>query len=260
VRGLTPGDWGVWATTGEMFSDNQGTTYSDPAIISVSDADVSDIQIKMQKGATVSGRLTVEGTNDPAVLAKFKGFRFGAWVNTGAQGSPVPNYLSFQPAADGSFKLNGLRPGKVMFDLEWPRHKGFSLLYVRREGVELPDGLEVRAGEQVKNVVVAYAYGSSTIRGQVEFRGGARPEGVTYAVHAMRPGGLVAGEPAIVDSLGRFSIENLSAGEYELSLSDWSPNATNRSPLAKVMVSVPESGEAKATLVYDMTPKKENER
>ena len=42
-------------------------------------------------------------------------------------------------------------------------------------------------------------------------------------------------------------------------MSDWSPNAANRSPLAKVTVSVPADGEVKATLVYDMTPKKEGQ-
>jgi hypothetical protein len=180
-------------------------------------------------------------------------------VNTGAASAGVPNYMSLKPAADGSFKLTGLRPGRLMFDLEWPRPKGFSLLSVKRDGVELREGLELRAGERVKNVVVAYAYGTAVIRGEVQFRGGARPAGVTYVVQAMRPGGLVAGEAAGLDSLGRFEIENLSAGEYELTLADWSPSATNRSPLARATVTVPPDGEVKVTMVYDMTPGKEGQ-
>ena len=63
----------------------------------------------------------------------------------------------------------------------------------------------------------------------------------------------------MLDTLGRFQIENLSAGEYELSLADWSPNATNRSPLAKLTVTVPAEGEVKATLVYDMGAKREGQ-
>jgi protocatechuate 3,4-dioxygenase beta subunit len=259
LRGLTPGDWGVWATDGEIFSGTQGKTYSDPAMFSVSDADVSGLELKMLRGASVSGIVTIEGTSDPAILARRSELHFGAWVNVGLTGASVPNFLRFQTAADGSFHITGLRPGKVVFEFaEWPRPKGFTLLYIRRDGVEQPDGLTVRAGENVKNVHIAYAYGTSVVRGQVEFRGGARPAGVVYAVQALRPGGLVAGETAILDSLGRFQIENLSAGEYELTLADWSPNATNRSPLARVMISVPESGEVKATLVYDMAAKKEN--
>jgi hypothetical protein len=194
------------------------------------------------------------------MLAKRNELKFSAWVNMGMSSVFVPNYIRFDVAPDGSFRLEGLRPGKVMFEIaEWPRPKGFTLLYVKRDGVEQTGGLEVRAGEQVKNVRVAYAFGTSVVRGQVEFRGGARPSGVTLAVQALRPGGLVTSEPALLDSLGRFTIENLSAGEYELSLADWSERATNRSPLAKLLVSVPEGGEVKATLVYDMTPKtKEN--
>lgn len=259
VRGLTPGDWGVWASSGEIYGGTQGPTYSDPAVFEIDGSDVSGLEIKMRRGSEVSGTVTMEGTSDPAVLAKFKEIWIGVWVNTGANSTGVPNYTRFRPAADGSFKLTGLRPGRLMFDLEWPKPKGFSLLYVRRDGVEQRDGLELKAGERVRNVQVAYAYGNSVIRGEVQFKGGARPAGVTYVIHAVRPGGAIAGEPAVLDSLGRFTIENLSAGEYELVMSDWSPNATNRSPLAKVTVSVPADGEVKATLVYDMTPKKEGQ-
>jgi protocatechuate 3,4-dioxygenase beta subunit len=260
IGGLVPGEWGTWATMGEMFSASQGTSYSNPVMFSLTDADVTGLEIKMRRGASISGVVAIEGTTDPAILAKRKELRLGAWVNTGASGSPVPNYVRFDIAPNGSFQINGLRPGKVMFEFEWPRPKGFSLLYVKRDGVEQPDGLEVRAGEQVKNVRIAYAFGAGVVRGQVEFRGGARPASVLFAVQALRPGGLVASEPAPLDSLGRFTIENLSAGEYELSLADWSERATNRSPLAKLIVSVPDSGEVKATLVYDMGGKvKENE-
>jgi hypothetical protein len=260
VRGLTPGGWGVWASPPAAQSPEQaGASYSDPVIFEVTDSDASGLEIKMRRGAEVSGVVQIEGTADPSVLAKLKELRFGAWVNTGKDSSGVPNYVQFRPSADGSFVIRGLRPGRVMFDLEWPRPKGFSLLYVRRDGVEQREGLDVRAGERVRNVQVAYAYGTTVVRGEVQFRGGARPAGVTYVVHAYRPGGAIASEPAALDSLGRFQIENLSAGEYELSLSDWSPNATNRSPLAKVSVTVPAEGEVKATLVYDMTPRKEGQ-
>jgi protocatechuate 3,4-dioxygenase beta subunit len=259
IRGIRPGDWGAWAVSGEIFGGEQSTSYSDSVTFEVNDSDVSGLELKMRRGAEVSGVISIEGTSDPAVLARFREARFSAWVNTGAAEAGVPNYVSFKPGTDGSFRITGLRPGRVMLDLEWPRPKGFSLLYVKREGVEQREGLEVRAGERVKNVQVAYAYGTSVIRGEVQFRGGARREGITYIVQALRPGGLVAGDAAVLDSLDHFQIENLSAGEYELSLSDWSPNATNRSPLAKLSVTVPAEGEVKVTLVYDMGAKKEGQ-
>jgi protocatechuate 3,4-dioxygenase beta subunit len=167
VRGLTPGGWGVWASSGEYSGDStQGTTYSNPAIFEVADSDVSGLEIKMRRGAEVSGVINIEGTSDPAVLARFREARFGAWVNTDAADTGVPNYASFKPGTDGSFHITGLRPGRLMFDLEWPKPKGFSLLYVKREGVEQREGLEVRAGERVKNVQVAYVYGNSVVRGE----------------------------------------------------------------------------------------------
>lgn len=260
LRGLTPGDWGAWASEGDLYGGaSQGSTYSEPAVFEVTDSDVSGLEVKMRRGAEVSGVITLEGTSDPVVLARFKEIHFGAWVNEGDAGTGVPNYTSFQPAADGSFSVKGLRPGRLTFDLEWPRPKGFSLQYIRREGVEQRDGLELRAGERVRNVQVVYAYGTSSVRGEVQFRNGPRPEGVTYVVAASRAGSTVESGTATVDSLGHFQIENLSAGEYELSLSDWSPNATNRSPLAKLTVTVPAEGEVKVTLVYDMAAKKEGQ-
>ena len=213
----------------------------------------------MHRGAEVSGVITLEGTSDPAVIARFRESRFSAWVNTGDSSAGVPNYMSFKPSADGGFSLKGLRPGRLMLDLEWPRPKGFSLLYVKRDGIELREGLELHAGERVKNVQAVYAYGTSVIRGEVQFRNGVRPEGVTYVVGAHRAGNTMDSASAVLDSLGHFQIENLSAGEYELSLVDWSPNATNRSPLAKVSATVPAQGQVKVTLVYDMTARKEGQ-
>ncbi|HKG11834.1 MAG TPA: carboxypeptidase regulatory-like domain-containing protein, partial [Pyrinomonadaceae bacterium] len=185
VRGLIPGDWGVWASSGDSYGGTRGPTYSDPAVFEVEDSDVSGLEIKMRRGAEVSGTVTLEGTSDPAVLARFKETWVGVWVNTGANSTYVPNYTRFQPAADGSFRLTGLRPGRLMFDLEWPRPKGFSLLYVRRDGVEQREGMELKAGERVRNVQVAYTYGNAVVRGEVQFRGGTRPAGVTYAIHAL---------------------------------------------------------------------------
>jgi hypothetical protein len=112
----------------------------------------------------------------------------------------------------------------------------------------------------VKNVQVAYAYGTSVIRGEVQVRGGARPEGVRYLVRASRPeSGGTGGGADELDSLGRFRIENLSAGEYELVLFDWPPKTANPSPLAKLSVTVPAEGEVKVTLVYDMGAKREGQ-
>jgi protocatechuate 3,4-dioxygenase beta subunit len=93
MGGLKPGDWGIWATMGELFSEKQGTTYSDPATFSISDSDVSGLEIKMRRGASVSGFVTIEGTNDPTVLAKLSELMIGVWINTGPTGSASRAYV-----------------------------------------------------------------------------------------------------------------------------------------------------------------------
>ena len=253
AAGLTPGRWGVWGTDGNPYSGKHGTTYADIVTFEVTDRDVSGLEVKMYRGASVSGFVTIEGTSDPAVLARRPELKLWAQVEAPPGTSSPPTFARFSLKPDGAFQITGMRPGRVRFNLDWPQPKGFTLHSVRRDGVELPGGLEVRRGEQVKDVQVALAYGTSVVRGQVQFRGAARPAGARLFVQARRAGTNLFTGGGIVDELGRFVIEGLSAGDYELHLMDYTsadvPEEKRR--LAKQTVNVPEGGEVKVTVVHD---------
>lgn len=265
AEGLMPGRWGVWGTDGEPFSGKQGTSYGEVATFEVTDRDVSGLEVKMHRGATVSGVVTIEGTSDPAVLARRSELKLWVQVSTPQDTAAPPTWARFGLKPDGTFQVTGMRPGRARFNLDWPQPKGFSLHphSVRREGVEMPDGVEVRKGEQVKDVQVAFSYGTSVLRGQVQFGGGG-PRAVLRLVAEVRRAGtnFIMGR-GVVDELGRFVIESLSAGEYDLHLVEYAqPEApAEKRRLVKQNVSVPEGGESKVTIAYDAGPApKENEQ
>lgn len=262
AKGLMPGRWGAWgvgAAESDIVSGKQGATYGDMVSFEVAERNVEGLELRMSRGATVSGVVSIEGTSDPNVLAARSGMKLWVRVETPPGAASPPGHTRMDVKPDGTFQVTGLRPGRVHFDLAWPRLKGLSPLHLKREGVDQPGGLEVRKGEHVKDVHIAYAYGTAVVRGQVQFRGGARPAGARFFAQTRRAGGTspVTGWGE-VDALGRFVIENLSAGEYELLLVDVStPDAPGdkRQPVARQAINVPDGGELRVTLLYDLSAK-----
>ncbi len=254
LRGLAPNRYGVWAMEGQAFGGEQTANYSSAAAVEIIDQDVSGLEIKLARGATLSGVVTVEGTTNPAVLAKLSELRLGA--NTrGQTGLAPPAFANAKVNADGTFTLTGLRPGKTNLSLGWPQVKGFSLVRVQRDNLDQPEGLEIAAGERIVGVRVVVAYGASTVRGQVQFPAGPRPTGARIHVEAHRVGTPVGTGNGFgdVDALGRFVIENLSAGEYELVLFEDYPafgTEQRKPPVDRKVVNVPESGDVQVTLVF----------
>jgi hypothetical protein len=253
AKGFTPGSWGIWATTSDLRAGRQDTTYSDVATFEITDSNVSGLEIKMHAGASISGILTIEGTADPAVLAKRSSLRIICYPST--SGLMAPNFVPVDVNSDGSFQLTGLGPGKTLLRLGWNGHKGFSLLRVERDGVDQTGGIEVGAGEQITNVRVLVAYGTGVVRGQVEFEGGSRPPGSRFYATSSRQG---SGDKTVgwaqVDTLSRFTIENLSAGDYEITVYAYARDSgteTKPKPLLKKAVTVTEGSETRVTLSLD---------
>jgi hypothetical protein len=174
--------------------------------------------------------------------------------------------LVIQP--DGSFYVAGLPPGKAQVTLgAFSSPTGFMLLRIERGAVEQRGGIEIGEGEHVSDVRVRFAYGTTVLRGQVEVRRDGQPsqlpEGAQIYVRMRRAGGERSVRDNIsseVDARGRFVVEGLVAGEYELSGHGWirpAPGAQAGAglPSVKQTVNVPEKGEINVTLVYELNPK-----
>ena len=274
LRNLLPGRYAMLTVARDApggaatAADNY---YSAPAPFEIVDGNVDGLLVKALRGAVLSGVAVVEGTTDRAAPAKLAGVTL--YINV-APAAPQADELQgsqssrVQIQPDGSFRVVALPPGTAQVSLDpYSTPKGFALLRVERGGIEQRTGIEIGAGEQVAGVRLVLAYGAGVVRGQVEVqRDGAPaslPGGARLQVTLRRKGGANSpwGQQGVeVDARGRFVLNGLVAGEYELTASGWiqpTPGAPQGVglPSANQTVNVPDKGEINVTLVYNLNAK-----
>jgi protocatechuate 3,4-dioxygenase beta subunit len=213
LEGLMPGRYAAFAVV-----EGDTESYSEPAIFQVEGDNVRGLEIKLVSGSSISGVAVIEGTDDPAVLARLSQLQFFT-SNRQESGLSPPRPSPVRIAPDGSFRAGGLQPGKIMLYLmSAQNHKGFALLRIEHNGVEQRGPIEVAAGEHITGVRAVIAYGTSVMRGQIKVEGGTLPEGVVFQVVLQRQGGIGQSYamPVQADERGRFFLDGLVAGDYEI--------------------------------------------
>jgi protocatechuate 3,4-dioxygenase beta subunit len=253
--GLTPGHYAAFVYP---YPSPQGASdfYSDPAVFDIVDSDVKGVVVKVKHGSVIAGVVAVEGAGDAASSARLAGQAYvsAQYVETGGTQSPLPAYVNPTPAApDGSFRVTGLRPGKVRLMVSG--QQGLTLSRVEMNGAVVTGGIDVAEGAQVGGVRVVAAYGNAVIRGQVNYVNGTLPQDARVTVGAQRvgsdPGAGTRG--AQVDSRGHFVIEGLPAGEYEVSVFAFSVTARRSFHSDKQHASLaPGGGDATVTITLDL--------
>ncbi len=204
--------------------------YSEKTVFEISDSDVTGLEVKAIRGSTISGVVVLEGANDPAVKSKLQQMEVGVYV-TPDRGSDRQIFgdISSKIGGDGGFRLAGAPPGMMRFQLRGDQASAFLIKRIERGGAEIRSAFEIRRGEQITGVRIVAAHADGTIRGQVEVAGGKAPEGWEYhiwadpirttAANESQPAFDSRGGGARADGKGRFVIERLAPGEYELWLS-----------------------------------------
>jgi hypothetical protein len=249
LEGVMPGRYGVFAFREESDS------YNDPSVFEIIDSDVTGIELRMKRGAGISGVAVIEGANDIHRAALFTTMLINYQVHPTGSG-PWRGELP-RIAADGTFRIYGLRPGKVQLYVG-SLEKDVTLLRVEHNGVEVKDGLEIKEGEQVKGVRLVLAYGTGIIRGQIKFENGTPPESGRLWV-LLRPAdnfNSTSSKSGQVDERGRFLIEGLPAGEYEMSFAH-SGNFPLHKPIQQ-RVTVTNGTESQVTLVVELIAKEKD--
>ena len=253
VDGLGPGRYGAYVS-----SENEGGTfYSDPAYFEVIDKDVSGVEVKAIRGLSLSGIVVTEGDAQKGSLAQLAGLRVSARVMQTSRTQPGGGGSSVV-AADGTFQVDGLRPGRISVGVYTFGSSSIrpSIVRIEHDGIGLPQGFEIQPGQSVSGLRVVISYGTGTIRGTVRFEGGNVPADSRTYISCKREGAN-EGTGAQLDSRGHFLVNNLAPGTYELNLQvSVARNSTYRpGPPQKQLVSVNNDAEAEVVFTVDLRPK-----
>jgi 5-hydroxyisourate hydrolase-like protein (transthyretin family) len=215
IFGVAPGKHAILARP-----DEQGGGFiSDPVIVDIGEGAVTGVEVRVRQGASISGVVVIEGTNDPKVHAKLSQVSLSTFIRSTGQAPPPPNRPNFVKInADGIFHLRGVPPGKAMISVtQMSGARDLVMSRIEQNGAPVSDGIEVEAGEQVTGVRVVLAYGSFAIRGELRVVGGAAPAGLRFFASLRRVDQPAANTPGSeIDARGQFVLENLPPGEYDI--------------------------------------------
>ena len=221
LQGVLPGKYLVFADA--RYDSLAKDFYSDQTPVEVSDGDVTGVEIRAHRGASISGVAVVEGTNDPAILKQLTSLNLNLIYRASGESASGRNA---RPAANGSFRLNGLKPGKADIRAFTPP-EGLKQIRVEHNGAPVTDGFDIQAGENLTNVRVVFGYGTGVIRGQVKIIGGDLPTtGFTFSLSVKLASGSGGDFYVPVDARGQFVVKNLPPGEYELKMFAYSATRT----------------------------------
>lgn len=237
--------------------------YSEPTPFEVGESNVLGLEIKAIRGLSISGVVAFEGPMDSSPRPNLSQLRV---IASPASRSVVPLNHAAQVAANGSFRITGLRPGKFSL-FPSPRLPGMALMRIEHNGAPIRDNLELQSGEHLSNIKLVFGPATGVLRGQVRFVGGAPPEGSNYRITVSRVGGSSTNNSgAAVDARGQFVVKDLAAGEHEVKIF-LLLSSTPTAEISRLMsllrqysqlVTVAGSGETQIELVIDLS-KKEND-
>ena len=216
IEGLIPGKYNVYLYQGlpqSPYPDMRAESLT----FDVVDQDVTGLTVRLLKGGSLSGVVVLE-SDDKAVHQKFQQLQLRAYV---AQGSGFGQSSMSPISPDGSFRLGGLGAGTAnmyLTEQRGPLVKGFVIARVERDGILAPQrGVELKDGEHVTGLRVFVAHGTASIRGVVKIENGSLPPEAQIYVRLTKPGENFSNiQPPRVDTRGRFLMESLPAGTYEL--------------------------------------------
>jgi hypothetical protein len=248
AEGLIPGKYSVL-----MMSDTNSDLRAENTYFDIIDADVTGVTVRVVKGASISGIVVLE-TEDKRAFAKLTQLQIQAYVqnpNAKSMGSSSRATIG----GDGSFRLGGLGEGIANLSINpvnaLNQIKGFMLSRVERDGMVQRRGLEVKEGEQITGVRVIINYGTATIRGFVTIENGPLPQGARIFVRLLKAGEVPTIRPPNVDERGRFLVEGLPAGSYEISVSVSGPGLRPR-PEVKQDVVLQDGVVSDVTITLDL--------
>jgi hypothetical protein len=252
LESVAPGSYRVRTLS---MAELSGATeyYADPVDFEVRSSNLDNLEIPVYRGASISGVVVLENSASVEAREQIAQLRIAAEVvdkQSSSRGSTIV-------AADGSFRIGGLRGGKARIGTELTSSQKLSLLRIERDGVDQHDGLLVQPNEQITRVRLVMVEANCVIRGHITPQGGSLPAGSVTSAIARATSGLRSHSQwtGQVDEKGDFVIENLPPGSYEVWALNYvaSSEARKQSTSGKQTVSVVSGISAEVNIVLDVT-------
>ncbi len=262
LEGVAPGKYGLITVRNNFGLDpNNPKVYCDAVPFEVVDADVSDLEIKVHRGLIVSGIVVTESITNKLALAGVSRL-----VVTGSN-PPPPGTIQYPGgsttsaiAPDGSFQLDGLRPGKLSLSVgafTAGQSSGYTVSRITTADREVRNRqLELSQGQNVSGVRIYLQYGTGVLRGEVKITGGTLPAGASMMVYLQTANSPARLGGATVDSRGRFLVTGLPSGTYDavLQVLGFGPGGAGNIPKPlHQTVTISDDAEAQVIFPLDLT-------
>ena len=250
LEGATPGNYKLL-----IFSASDWR--ADPLMVDIIDKDLTGLEIKAMRGASLAGVVVVENSDDKVAAPKLSDLLVFASVPN----LSTPDYTPINPIQvnpDGSFKIAGLTAGMNRLRL-WQRNNSplsaLEIARVEQNGVRQSGDINLKDGEQVTGlrIVAKVVELTGAIRGQIKFENGEplRAARIIVSISRLNENSSKSSE---VDSRGRFLIERLAAGTYELSVMMAQPGAHALDDVGRQQVTVIENRVSEVTVTVKLKP------
>lgn len=254
-EGLMPGTYAV-----VTFSEQNTEAYAEPVQFEIVDRDVTGLVVKTGKAASVSGVLVLEGTEDPVASAKINSLYVTVMSTPSPGQAPIGNSAAVGP--DGSFRVNGLPPGVlhlVVNSSGFGGNRSVELERIERDGIAQSGSFSIKDGEQLTGFRLVAKFLTATIRGQVKIEDGELPANWRFGIWYQRlddtdPSRRVtySSSGPEIDSRGKFLIEGLGGGTYEINIAIYEPEHPNR--IFKKQVTIADNSTNEVTVTIKLKP------
>ncbi|HZI87930.1 MAG TPA: carboxypeptidase-like regulatory domain-containing protein [Pyrinomonadaceae bacterium] len=232
---------------------------TESAAFTVTDGDVTDVAVKAVRRASIFGVLVFEGVRNKLALPPLGSLFVNGYVVR--EGSSEGRFgESARVGADGSFHMTGLSDGVVTFSLGstvGPMAQGLSIARVELNGIVQARGLEIKGDESIIGVRLVLKFLSGVIRGAIKATNGDFPPGTHFSAVLRNPSTDSPGplKPAIVDSRGRFFIDGLADGTYEIVVyvTVFGPNTPRKSFTAKQPATILDGNVTDVVVTVDLS-------
>jgi protocatechuate 3,4-dioxygenase beta subunit len=250
---LTPGHYRATPFSGFETAPER---YAEPAEFEIKTDDVTGLVLKLKPGGSISGIVTVDENSDsvrpPSIMLMASG------AGEGSRTAAV-DYARATVAADGSFKLSGLAPGRIrIIGMDMQSLRTISIARIERDGLPQPEGIEIGAGEHVAGIRVVVMSAGGTLRGQVRIEGKLPDDADLVVTLSREDGGNSEPRTADVEE-GRpeFEFDDLAPGRYTVTLSamissDDQPAKQLVPPISE-SVTITANGTSSVTLVLKLS-------